>query len=122
MAHRVSDSTSSMVIWYGYFSHLTLPRRQCLSWVGPLLFGCNISLSILGCFLKSVLLINASPASSEHTSRLQGFELLILSSILSVDESYSWQKIGSFCACWLLSDYTRVQLIAAVDTSHSDRN
>ena len=90
MAYRVSDSTSLMVIWYGYSLHLTLPSRRHLLWVGPLPFSRNISLSILWCFLESVLLVDISPASSEHTSRPQVFELLVLLSTPFVGENCSW--------------------------------
>jgi len=48
--------------------------------------------------LHFVSLVVVCPASSEHTLLLQGYELLIVLSTLSVGGSRSWQRVRSSCA------------------------
>jgi len=122
MGHTVSDSSSSTIVWCVSSSHPTLPSRRLRWFVILSLCGRNVSSSIPAYSLKFVSLTDVCPASIGHTFSPQGYELLFLSSILSVDERRSWRRMGSSCVRWLPSYYRHVRLTAVVDTSRRDRN
>jgi len=70
-------------------------------------------------FLGFVSLVDVCPASSEHPLSPRGYELLSLSSTLSIGENSGWQRMRSFYARLLLSYCMHVWLTAIVGTSHS---
>ena len=95
--HTVSDSASSMVVWYICSSHSTLPSRRPRFWVVPSLFAYNIFSLIPVYFLGFVSPVNVCPASSQHTLSPRFYELFFLSSTPFVGENCSWRRMGASC-------------------------
>jgi len=62
------------------------------------------------------------PASSVGIVLLQGFELPLPSSTLSVGETRSWPRTVTLHVLWWWSYCTRVRLVVVIHTSGSYRN
>ena len=71
-------------------------------------------------FVGFVSPVDVCPASSEHILLPRGYQLLFLSSTLSVGESRSWQRIGSSGVRWLPGYCTHVRLKAIIGINPSD--
>jgi len=87
-----------------------------------MLFGRNIFSLPLGYNLAPVLVVCESPSSSDYRTQLLDFELVALSSILSVDDNCNAGRSMTFNVHLLRNCCTRIWLMVTADINRLSRS